>query len=353
MKAGRETNAISDAVAIFFSVLAFLVIGLRAINGMYDIGQVTLYVGAVAAFSASVVNIVNILSGLYQNAPYLAMLYDYIDLPSHKYLGSLTTEKRSDYDYELEFINVSFKYPGSETYALKNVNLKLHVGKRLAVVGRNGSGKTTLIKLLCRLYDPTKGVITLNGVDIKKYILNDYIRIFSVVFQDFALLHLPLGENVAASGEYDENAVTQALEKTGFGPRLADFAELEKGLQTLLYKGSDQEGILISGGEAQKIALARALYKDAPFVILDEPTSALDPLAEYEIYTKFEQIVGDKTAIYISHRLSSCRFCDNIAVFKDGELVQQGSHDALTADREGDYFKLWTAQAQHYNEENV
>jgi len=350
MKAGRITNAISDAVAILFSVLAFLIIGLRAINGMYDIGEVTRYVGAVAAFSASVVGIVNILSDLYQNAPYLAMLYDYIDLPSQKYVGSLTTEKRVDYDYELEFKNVSFKYPSTDNYVLKNINLKFNIGERMAVVGRNGSGKTTLIKLLCRLYDPTEGEITLNGIDIKKYILNDYIKIFSVVFQDFAILHLPLGENVAAAHEYDEETVTQALEKTGFGARLA---ELDKGLQTPLYRGSDEEGISISGGEAQKIALARALYKDAAFVVLDEPTSALDPLAEYEIYTKFDQIVGDKTAIYISHRLSSCRFCDKIVVFRDGELIQQGSHDELVADENGDYFKLWSAQAQHYGDTTV
>jgi len=347
MNAGRMTNAISDAVAVLFSVLAFLIIGLRAINGMYDIGEVTRYVGAIAAFSASVVGIVNIISDLYQNAPYLAMLYDYIDLPSQKYLGSLTTEKRTDHNYELEFKNVSFKYPGTDNYVLKNINLKFNIGERMAVVGRNGSGKTTLIKLLCRLYDPTEGEITLNGIDVKKYILNDYIKIFSVIFQDFAILHLPLGENVATAHEYNKEAVTQALEKVGFGTRLA---ELEKGLQTPLYRGSDEEGISISGGEAQKIALARALYKDASFVILDEPTSALDPLAEYEIYTKFDQIVGDKTAIYISHRLSSCRFCDKIVVFKDGELIQQGSHDELVTDEKGDYYRLWTAQAQHYGD---
>jgi ATP-binding cassette subfamily B protein len=350
-RAGREINGITAAAGIFFSVLTYLVIGLRALSGMYDIGEVTRYVGAVAAFSASVVGIVNGFTSLYQNAPYLAMLYDYLDLPSQKYMGSLDTEKCSDCGYEIEFKDVSFKYPGTDTYVLKNLNLKINAGERLAVVGRNGSGKTTMIKLLCRLYDPTEGVITLNGVDIKKYILDEYTRIFTVVFQDFTLMHLPLGENVAAVYEYDETKVKQALEKIGFGPRLTELESLEKGLKTPLHKGADNEGINISGGEEQKIALARAVYKDAPFLILDEPTAALDPLAEYEIYLNFNKMVEDKSAIFISHRLSSCRFCDNIAVFKDGELAQLGSHEILTADMGGEYYKLWTAQAQHYIEE--
>jgi len=347
-RAQCRTSAVTSAIGMFFSTLAYMVIGLRAIVGMYTIGEVTLYVGAIATFSGAVVSIVNTLSDLHQNTPYLSQLYQYLDTPSSKYVGSLTTEKRSDNDYELEFKNVSFKYPATDVYALKNINLKLTVGKRLAVVGRNGSGKTTLIKLLCRLYEPTEGEITLNGVDIRKYMLHDYTKIFSVVFQDFSILHLPLGENVAISTEYNEEAVIAALEKTGFGTRLA---ELEKGLGTPLYKGSDHEGVLISGGEAQKIALARALYKNAPFVILDEPTSALDPLAEYEIYTKFDQIVENRTAIYISHRLSSCRFCDSIAVFEDGKMVQLGEHEKLLAETSGTYHRLWNAQALHYEAE--
>jgi len=341
-------QAVMAGMGIAFSILAYLVIGLRAINGMYDIGQVTMFVGAVAAFSNGVVPVVLKISGMLQNAPHLATLYEFLDLPSQKYAGTLTTEKRTDHEYELEFKNVSFKYPGADSYALKNVNLKLNVGKRMAVVGRNGSGKTTLIKLLCRLYDPTEGEITLNGIDIRKYKLVDYIKIFSVVFQDFALPHLPLGENVAASAEYDAERATDALEKAGFGSRLS---ELEMGLDTPLFKGADHNGVLVSGGEAQKIALARALYKNSPFVILDEPTSALDPLAEYEIYSKFDQIVEDKTAIYISHRLSSCRFCDYIAVFEGGQLTQLGGHDELLANTNSSYYKMWNAQAQYYEQE--
>ncbi|MEA4832692.1 MAG: ABC transporter ATP-binding protein, partial [Oscillospiraceae bacterium] len=217
-----------------------------------------------------------------------------------------------------------------------------------AVVGMNGSGKTTFIKLLCRLYDPTEGEILLNGINIKKYDYDEYMSIFSVVFQDFKLFSFSLGQNVAARVDYDKTKVEACLKEAGFGDRLSSMPE---GVETCLYKDFDEKGVKISGGEAQKIALARALYKDAPFIVLDEPTAALDPIAEYEIYSKFNEIVGDKTAIYISHRLSSCRFCDDIAVFHEGKLIQRGSHDKLVADEDGKYYELWHAQAQYYAEE--
>ncbi len=222
---------------------------------------------------------------------------------------------------------------------------KLKIGKRMAVVGMNGSGKTTMIKLLCRLYDPTEGKITLNGINIKKYRYEEYMRIFSVVFQDFKLFSFSLGQNVAASVKVNEEKAINCLRKAGLEKRLD---AMPQGLDTLLYKDFEPDGVEIFGGEAQKIALARALYKDAPFVILDEPTAALNPVAEYEIYSKFNEIVGDKTAIYISHRLSSCRFCDEILVFDQGEIVQHGKHEILVADKLGKYYELWHAQAQYY-----
>jgi ATP-binding cassette subfamily B protein len=226
--------------------------------------------------------------------------------------------------------------------------MKFEIGKRLAVVGMNGSGKTTFIKLLCRLYDPTEGEILLNGIDIRKYNYREYMDIFSVVFQDFKLLSLKLGENVAGKIDYDKELVVGCLEKAGFSDRLA---EMKNGTDTYLYKDYDSEnGVDVSGGEAQKIAIARALYKDAPFIILDEPTAALDPIAEAEIYGKFDEIAGDKTAIYISHRLSSCKFCDEIAVFHEGAVIQQGTHASLVADESGKYYELWHAQAQYYSE---
>ena len=198
---------------------------------------------------------------------------------------------------------------------------------------------------LCRLYDPQEGQILLNGIDIRKYRYDDYMNIFSVVFQDFQLICQPLGANVAGSRSYDRERVRKALTDAGFGDRLA---AMEKGLDTFVYKDLTEDGVDVSGGEAQKIAIARALYKDAPFIILDEPTAALDPIAEAEIYGKFDEIAGDKTAIYISHRLSSCKFCDEIAVFHEGSVIQHGTHAELVADESGKYYELWYAQAQYY-----
>ena len=171
------------------------------------------------------------------------------------------------------------------------------------------------------------------------------MSIFSIVFQDFKLLAFQLGQNVAASGDYDRTKAEACLKEAGFDKRLQSLPE---GLDTYLYRGFEEKGVEISGGEAQKIALARALYKKSPIIILDEPTAALDPIAEYEVYSKFNEIIGEKTAIYISHRLSSCRFCDDIVVFDRGSVIQQGTHDELVADKEGKYYELWEAQAQYY-----
>jgi len=323
--------------------LIYLFVAMKAFAGAFGVGSIVQYVGAITQFAGGFNDVLVNLGNMINNNPYAENIFEFLDIPNMKYQGSLPVEKRDDTDFDIEFKNVSFKYPGNEVYALKNVSFKLEIGQRLAVVGMNGSGKTTMIKLLCRLYDPTEGEITLNGIDIKKYNYDEYMNIFGVVFQDFALLPFTLGQNVAASVEYDKDRATKALTDSGFDTRLETM-----GLDTYLYKNFEEEGVEISGGEAQKIALARALYKNTPFIVLDEPTAALDPKAEYEIYTKFNEIVGDKTAVYISHRLSSCRFCDDIAVFHEGELIQRGSHEGLLADEEGKYYELWNAQAQYY-----
>lgn len=332
-------------ITTMFTGFIYVFTCLKAWGGAFDVGSVTQYVGAVTALSANIFAIIELNGELKTNAGYMEQAFKFLDIPNAMYQGSLTTEKRSDRQYEVEFKNVSFKYPGSENWALKNVSMKFKVGSRLAIVGENGSGKTTFIKLLCRLYDPQEGQILLNGIDIRKYNYRDYMDIFSIVFQDFQLLSQPLGANVAGSVEYDKERVTKALIDAGFGERLAT---MPQGLDTQLYKEFTEDGVEVSGGEAQKIAIARALYKDAPFIILDEPTAALDPIAEAEIYSKFNDISGDKTAIYISHRLSSCKFCDEIAVFHEGSVVQKGTHEGLLIEENGKYYELWQAQAQYY-----
>jgi len=326
--------------------LIYLFVAMKAFAGAFGVGSIVQYVGAITQFGGGFNDIFVSLGELINNNAYAEKMFNFLDIPNNKYQGTLPVEKRDDTDFDIEFKNVSFKYPGFETYALKNVSFKLKIGQRLAVVGMNGSGKTTMIKLLCRLYDPTEGEITLNGINIKKYNYDEYMNIFGVVFQDFALLPFTLGQNVAASVSFDEAMAKKALSDSGFEDRLET---LPHGLDTYLYKNFEEEGVDVSGGEAQKIALARALYKNTPFIVLDEPTAALDPIAEYEIYTKFNEIVGDKTAVYISHRLSSCRFCDDIAVFHEGELIQRGCHDELLTQTSGKYHELWNAQAQYYN----
>ena len=340
---------LAKGCSALFTGTVYVFTCLKAWAGAFTIGSVTQYVGAATALSGNIAMLLESIDMLRSNSEFIEQTYEFLDLPNHMYQGSLTTEKRSDRQYQVEFRDVSFKYPGCDSWALRHVNMMFQIGKRLAIVGENGSGKTTFIKLLCRLYDPQEGQILLNGIDIRKYRYDDYMQIFSVVFQDFQLLSQPLGANVAGCADYDCQRVRKALVDAGFGDRLET---MPQGLDTMLYKDFSEDGVEVSGGEAQKIAIARALYKDAPFIILDEPTAALDPIAEAEIYGKFNEISGDRTAIYISHRLSSCKFCDEIAVFEHGQVIQQGSHEQLLSDETGKYAELWNAQAQYYLENN-
>lgn len=340
--------AAGRVVSVLLTGAVYVFVCLKAWAGAFGVGSVTQYVAAITRMCTGLADLLGIVGNMKFNAALLRDLRQYLEMPNEMYQGSLTTEKRSDRQYDVEFKDVSFKYPRSDVWALRHVNMRFRVGSRVAVVGENGSGKSTFIKLLCRLYDPTEGEILLNGIDIRKYNYKQYMDLFSVVFQDFQLVGLPLGENIAAAGSYDRERVMDCLEKAGFAQRLA---EMEKGLDTYLYKELAADGVEVSGGEGQKLAIARALYKDAPFIILDEPTAALDPMAEAEIYSRLNGIVGDKTAVYISHRLSSCKFCDEILVFHRGAVVQQGSHQSLLADESGKYHELWHAQAQYYTEE--
>ncbi len=334
--------------SVITKAMSFIYVGIKAATNIITLGGLLRYATGMYEFIIGICKIINVST----NFEYIAMLQkntiDYLAIENKMYKGKLPIGNEAHTDYIISFKNVSYKYPGSEEYALRDFSLDLQAGTKMSVVGMNGSGKTTMIKLLCRLYDPTEGEITLNGVDIKEYSYEQYMSLFSVVFQDFTLFSLPLGQNIAAGVEVDEQRAVDSLNKVGLGSRLR---EMPNGLDSYIYKSFDKDGIEISGGEAQKIALARALYKDAPIVVLDEPTAALDPIAEYEIYTKFNDIVGNKTAIYISHRLSSCRFCNDIAVFHEGQLIQRGSHDDLLSQTNGKYHELWTAQAQYYTKE--
>lgn len=247
--------------------------------------------------------------------------------------------------HTVEFRNVCFTYPHTDVKVLDGVDVTLRQGEHLSVVGLNGAGKTTFIKLLCRLYDPTAGEILLDGINIKEYDIAEYMKLFAPVFQDFMLFAFSIRDNISACGNISDDELSALLEKVGLANRVNS---LGKGADTLLFKPFDENGIEPSGGEQQKLAIARALHKNAPMVVLDEPTAALDPVAEYEIYSQFNELVGGKTAIYISHRLSSCKFCDRIAVFSDGRIAEYGTHDELCGKPGGIYAEMFAAQAQYY-----
>ena len=331
-----------------FIVAVYAYVGIKAIYGMITIGEVTKYISAITLLQTQISVVFSLIIQINTQNIYLESYNELMDVQNEKYEGQLPVEKRLDNEYELEFRNVSFHYPNNDKIVLKNVSFQLKLGRKLAIVGANGAGKTTFIKLLCRLYDPTEGEILLNGIDIRKYDYNEYIRLFSIVFQDYKIFSFSVAENVAAGPEFDREKVIKSLRDAGIYTRVQS---MNNGIDSRLLKDQqdgDEEGIEISGGEKQKIALARALYRDAPLVILDEPTSALDPMAEQDIYTRFNDMVTEKTAVFISHRMSSCRFCDEIVVFDEGQIVQNGTHDDLVTDAEGVYHRMWEAQAQYY-----
>lgn len=348
-RTNTKYTMLTSLSTVIISTITYLFVGLKALIGIFGVGSIVQYIGSINQFTSGFTNFMTEFALLRANNQALRAYFEFMDIPSTIHTGNRPIQKNTTGEYKIEFCNVSFKYPGTDIYVLKNISITIQSGKRMAIVGMNGSGKTTLIKLLCRLYNPTEGKILLNGINSTEYDHAQYMSIFSVLFQDFKLFSFSLGENVATQENYDEKRASNLLEKSGFKKRLDD---MPKGLKTPLYKNFDDDGIEISGGEAQKIALARVLYKDAPFIILDEPTAALDPIAEADIYARFNEIAGNKTTIYISHRLSSCRFCDKIAVFHEGELIQYDNHDSLLLNKNGKYHELWNAQAQYYVDTN-
>ena len=335
----------SSFIAILGAVVGFgiyLFIGVKGLYGLFGIGSLVLYCGS----------FMQIINGIMKMAATFGKTEEMVPLVNY-YFDIMKTENEMTYGgkeldltdkFEIEFKNVSFKYPGSNNYSLKNINLKINNGEHLAVVGRNGSGKTTFIKLMCRLYDVTEGEILINGVNIKDYTEESINRLYSVVFQDFQMFSLPVSDNISADKKYDRERMLDCLEQANIKDRILNMPNKEN---SYLYKDIDKTGVEISGGEAQKLALARALYKNSRVVILDEPTAALDPVAENEIYNRFNSFVENKTAIYISHRLSSCVFCSRIAVFDNARLAETGTHSQLLENK-GKYSELWNAQAQYY-----
>ena len=324
--------------------IIYLYVAFCAYGGMITIGNVVRYAGAVQQFIQGMTDLFAGWSRLHHDRMQMDEYLEYMGLQNKMKKASRPVSLTDMENPEVEFVDVSFRYPGTEQYVLRDVNVKISARESTAFVGLNGSGKTTFIKLLCRLYDPTKGYILLNGVDIREYEEAQYRKLFAVVFQDFKIFSFRFGENIAAGEKVDEERAMDAIRRVDL---MRLYNKMPDGLNTILNRDFSETGMEISGGEAQKTAMSRAIYKDAPFVILDEPTAALDPIAESEIYSDFHRIVQDKTALFISHRLSACRFSKDIIVFCDGRIVQQGNHEMLIS-KDGLYRKMWNAQAQYY-----
>lgn len=312
-----------------------------------SIGNFTLYLASAGAFSNAINEVLSALSALRERSAHTDDYRSFMDIPGDSGKDTIPVPKADKYVFTFE--NVSFKYKGQEKYALRNLNITIAAGEKLAVVGLNGAGKSTFIKLLLRLYDVTEGRILMNGTDIRRFDRAEYYRLFSPAFQDVTVFAFPMAENVSMSppDETDKNKAEKCVREAGLGDKMDN---LEKGIDTELLKVLYDDGVDLSGGEKQKLALARALYKGSDIIVLDEPTAALDALAEYRLYKSFNGLVGNRTAVYISHRLSSTRFCDRVAMFKDGEMTETGTHEELMA-KNGDYAEMFRVQAQYYVED--
>lgn len=336
------TSLLSVAGALK-NVGMYMILGIMAVKKIITIGNFSLYSSSALTASNALNVIVSEFGWLTVTSNYLYNYVRFMGINTDTAFGIDKVDM--DKDHEIEFKDVWFKYPRSENYILKGVSLKIRKGEKLSIVGLNGAGKTTFIKLLCRLYKVDKGEILIDGKNINEYEFSEYSKLFSVVFQDYKLFAFSFKENISVSEEPDEDRVLKLCEKVGLGKKIDD---MPNGMDTIMFKQFDESGVEPSGGEQQKMSIARAIYKDAPIVILDEPTAALDPIAEYDIYRQFNEIVNGKTAIYISHRLSSCKFCDKIAVFKDGVIQEYGHHSELLEIPNGEYKRMFDAQAKYY-----
>ncbi len=335
-------------LSVVFQISAYVLIGIQALKGKITVGEFTMGITSLINFmSASAfvaTNMLNLGNSLFYINKYKTFLTFKSKFDDNS--GIVLSDLNPD-DIEIEFKNVSFRYPDSTSYVLKNINLKISNKEKLAVVGYNGAGKTTFTLLLTRMYEPTEGEILLNGINIQKINYREYLNIFSTVSQDFFLFPFSILENIQPCGgasEQEKEKVMDLCRRYGMEERIN---RMYKGVETPITKELFSAGVDLSGGERQKIAILRALYKNSPVLVLDEPTAALDPVAEYEIYRKFAEISDGKLTVYISHRINSTRFCDKIAVFEKGEITEYGTFDELM-ELKGLYYNFFETQAELY-----
>lgn len=326
------------------NIAVYLMLGYKVlVEKTLTVGEFSLYLGAIVTFNQCLQNIAKDYIEIGKTGEYLEHYFKFINIESKNAKNSETVDISNG--LKIQFKNVSFKYPKQDNYVLKNINFELNKGEKLAIVGENGAGKTTIVKLLTRFFEPTEGEILLNGENINNIDYDTYIENISTVFQDYKMFAFTIKDNVCSNNDnYDEQKMKEVLQEVGMEEKINS---LENGINTYMYKVYDENGVELSGGQSQKLAMARALYKDTPIMIMDEPTSALDPKAEYEIFNTLMQIAKDKTSILISHRLSSTKKCDKILVMKNGCIDDVGTHDELI-ENDGLYKELYEMQAQFY-----
>lgn len=352
VKAYRQdmwADLLDVALAFLRNGAAYGLLIAMALRGELTAAAFVLYFTAVSGFTQWVTGIFSGLGTLHRESLDLSALREFMEEPElFRFGDGKPLSVKKDHLYTLELRDVSFRYPGADHDTLSHVDLTLHPGEKLAVVGRNGAGKTTLIKLLCGLYDPTEGQVLLDGEDIRQYDRRDYYRHFAAVFQQFSILAGTMAENVAqTTGEnVDRPKMWDCLERAGIADKVR---ELPQGEDTHLGREVYLDGVDLSGGQLQRLMLARALYKDAPVVVLDEPTAALDPIAESDLYQKYSDLTGDRTSVYISHRLASTRFCDRVLLIENGGIAEEGTHEELLA-AGGRYAYLFDIQSKYYKE---
>ena len=311
-----------------------------------SVSEFLLYFTAVTGFIEWVMGILQQAEKLHKQSLDISCVREFLEYPEPFCFENGKPIPAAD-GYELRLEHVSFRYPGAEKDTIRGLDLTVRPGEKLAIVGLNGAGKSTLIRLLCGLFDPTEGRVLLNGADIREFNRREYYGLFSAVFQEFSILDVTVAENIAQTNtQIDYDKVRDCVEKAGLTKTIA---ELPDGLNTHVGREVYLDGVLFSGGQTQRLMLARALYKDAPILMLDEPTAALDPIAENDIYLKYNSMTAGKTSVFISHRLASTRFCDRIIFIADGRIAEEGTHESLLA-LGGAYAKLYEVQSRYYQE---
>ncbi|HHU28304.1 TPA: ABC transporter ATP-binding protein [bacterium] len=342
-----KDSLIEGSISVINSIqtfITYLYIGYKVFVGQIGLGSFTMYVNGASNFSSNFKNLFDNFLGLFQCISYLDPFIEFMHLEDEEKVEAKHVLDRPI--EKIEFVNVSFKYPKSDKLILDNISFIINKGEKISIVGLNGAGKTTLVKLLCRLYKPDEGEIYVNGINIQDYDYLSYINEISAVFQDYKLFDYSIKDNIITTNEEDDKKLNGIIDEVGLKDRIS---ELKNGVNTNLNRNFDLEGVELSQGQMQKVAIARSLYKDSSLVILDEPTSALDPLSEADIYQNFNSMVKDKTAIYISHRMSSSVFCDKILVIEEGKVKDYDTHSNLMKKTDSLYYKLFNSQAKNYS----